>query len=607
MSPPNAARPQPETPIAGALPSEVTTRERRGFIFLLGATNLVFLGLDLRATWPAPELVTGGRIVLSMALLTVALVLREGSGVVAARRGVRALALLTALAFGAIVWGTGGTAGPYAAFFGVLPIVFNLAVPDDLVATLIFSAVSGTIGVARVTAEGLAPSAVAFWCAAHASSSGYAVASSILHARLRLRERAARAASEHQAMLLENHISVRKRAEAALRASQTRLQRILETSNDGIWIVDAEGRTEYANARAAELFGFHSEEMLGRPFLAGLPESLQPGAEAELAAIARGEPRQVELRLRRPDGTDAWLVLSRSALRDAEGLVSGAVAVFLDVTATRRAQGELLQAQKLEAVGRLAAGIAHEINTPIQYIGDSTHFLGEAFTALAEVHRRHREALAQACSDEVRSGLDRAERNLDVAYLLEETPKTVARALEGVRRVSTIVRAMKEFAHPDQNEPVAVDLNRAIQATLDVARSEYKYVADVETDFGELPAVACVAGEVNQVFLNVIVNAAHGIESVVSGTRRRGTIRVTTRREGGEVVVAISDTGCGIPEAIRDKVFDPFFTTKPVGRGTGQGLAISRSIVKKHGGHLSFVSTVGVGTTFSIRLPLQPA
>lgn len=152
---------------------------------------------------------------------------------------------------------------------------------------------------------------------------------------------------------------------------------------------------------------------------------------------------------------------------------------------------------------------------------------------------------------------------------------------------------------------MSVDLNRSLQATLEVARSEYKYVADIETDFGELPAVSCVAGDLNQVFLNVIVNAAHGIESVVSGTRQRGTIRVTTRRDGGEVVVAIADTGCGIPEAIRDKVFDPFFTTKPVGKGTGQGLAIARSVVKKHGGHLSFTSKVGAGTTFSIRLPVE--
>ncbi len=710
MNAPNAPPQLPEPAIGAALPSEITTRERRGFIFLLGAANLVFLGLDLRSSWPSAALVTSGRIVLSTALLAVAFVLREGSNEVAARRVVRALALGAALAFGAIVWGTGGTAGPYAAFFGVLPIVFTLAVPDDLVATLVFSTVCGAIGVARATVEGLAPSQIAFWCLAHASSGGYAVASSVLHGRLRLRERraerAARAAAEYQAMLLENlhdavigmdasfrinawnrtaerlfgfgrqeamgrdvhelipsryadgssmaeileraragrvqmevqrrsrggewlslesttvalrgsdgevlgylsvnrDISVRKRAEAALRTSQQRLQRILETSNDGIWIMDAEGRTEYANARAAELFGFQAEEMLGRPFVAALPESLRSDAAGELDAISRGEPRQVEITLRRPDGTDAWLVLSRSALRDSDGRVTGAVSVFLDVTATRRALGELQQAQKLEAVGHLAAGIAHEINTPIQFIGDNTHFLGEAFTALAALHQRCRGTLAQRCSKEATAELEQAERDLDVAYLLEETPKTIARSLEGVRRVSTIVRAMKEFAHPDQNERVSVDLNHSLQATLEVARSEYKYVADIETDFGEIPAVPCVAGDLNQVFLNIIVNAAHGIESAVSGTHKRGTIRVTTRRDGVEVVVAIADTGCGIPEAIRDKVFDPFFTTKPVGRGTGQGLAIARSIVKKHGGHLSFTSKVGAGTTFSIRLPLD--
>ncbi len=293
------------------------------------------------------------------------------------------------------------------------------------------------------------------------------------------------------------------------------------------------------------------------------------------------------------------------------GRTERVVLVISDVTTAlarehseRQLQAELQQAQKLEAVGRLAAGIAHEINTPIQYIGDNAHFLGEAFATVATVHRRYREVLAQRCPEEVQAALELAEQDLDVAYFLEEMPKAIARSLEGVRRVSTIVRAMKEFAHPDQNERVSVDLNRSLQATLEVARNEYKYVADIETDFGEIPAVSCVAGDLNQVFLNVIVNAAHGIESVVSGTRQRGTIRVTTRRDGVAVVVAIADTGCGIPEAIRDKVFDPFFTTKPVGKGTGQGLAIARSIVKKHGGHLSFTSEVGAGTTFSIRLPV---
>jgi two-component system, NtrC family, sensor kinase len=182
----------------------------------------------------------------------------------------------------------------------------------------------------------------------------------------------------------------------------------------------------------------------------------------------------------------------------------------------------------------------------------------------------------------------------------------VERSLDGLKRVATIVKSMKEFAHPDTAEMITVDLNHAIQSTLVIARNEYKYVADVETSFGALPPVVCYAGEINQAVLNIVVNAAHAIEDVVKGTQKRGSISVKTSIEGELVVVAIGDTGGGIPVAIRDRIFDPFFTTKEVGKGTGQGLAIARSVVvEKHGGELSLVSEVGKGTTFYIRLPYR--
>jgi len=189
---------------------------------------------------------------------------------------------------------------------------------------------------------------------------------------------------------------------------------------------------------------------------------------------------------------------------------------------------------------------------------------------------------------------------------MEEMPKAISQSLGGVERVATIVRAMKEFAHPEQKEKVAANLNQALASTLVVARNELKYVADIETDYGELPAVECHLGDLNQVFLNLLVNAAHAVKDAVDGTGNRGTIRVQTRPQGEWVKISIGDTGAGIPESIRSKVFDPFFTTKPVGRGTGQGLAIARSIVvDKHGGTLTFESEVGRGTTFVIGLPIH--
>jgi len=272
---------------------------------------------------------------------------------------------------------------------------------------------------------------------------------------------------------------------------------------------------------------------------------------------------------------------------------------------SKRLELELRGAQKLEAVGRLAAGIAHEINTPVQFITDNARFMEDAFKGLLRVLEAQREALAaHAPPPEVQAGLGAVAEEVDLPYLLEQLPATFAETLEGLKRVAGIVRAMKEFAHPDQKEMVATDINRAVQATLEVARNEYKYVADVQTDFGALPEVLCHAGDVNQVFLNVIVNAAHAIGDVMKVTQRKGLIRIQTALEGELVRVSIGDTGGGIPEAVRERIFEPFFTTKEVGRGTGQGLAIARNILEQHKGSLRFETALGQGTTFHIRVPV---
>jgi signal transduction histidine kinase len=185
-------------------------------------------------------------------------------------------------------------------------------------------------------------------------------------------------------------------------------------------------------------------------------------------------------------------------------------------------------------------------------------------------------------------------------------PDSFASCQDGISRISTIVRAMKEFSHPDQREKAPADLNQALQTTLAVAKNEYKYVADITTEFGDLPPVLCHVGDLNQVFLNLIVNASHAIGDVVGKGGTKGTIRITTSREDNLVRIDVADTGSGIPAAVRPRIFDPFFTTKEVGKGTGQGLAIARSIVvTKHHGSLTFDSEVGQGTTFTIRLPID--
>ncbi|HEY3495438.1 MAG TPA: HAMP domain-containing sensor histidine kinase, partial [Polyangiaceae bacterium] len=271
---------------------------------------------------------------------------------------------------------------------------------------------------------------------------------------------------------------------------------------------------------------------------------------------------------------------------------------------------DLRQAQKLESVGRLAAGVAHEINTPIQFVGDNVHFLHDAmveFTGLLPKYRELVQALAAAAPDHpLLETIGAAEEAADLDYMLENVPRAIDRSIEGLSRVADIVRSMKAFAHPDTKEMMAVDLNQAITSTLTIARNEYKTVADVTTDFGEIPHVMCHLGEVNQAVLNIVVNAAHAIEDVVKGTTQRGTIAVKTRCDGECVLISISDTGAGIPDSVAVRIFEPFFTTKGVGKGTGQGLPIARSVVRdKHGGDLTFESEPGKGTTFLIRLPVS--
>ena len=260
-----------------------------------------------------------------------------------------------------------------------------------------------------------------------------------------------------------------------------------------------------------------------------------------------------------------------------------------------RTEMELRQAQKLEAIGRLAAGVAHEINTPMQFVSDNLKFVTESASELL--------ALAKECASP-----EKAEA-ADLVYLHEHMPIALAHARAGVQRVASIVRSMKEFAHPGGAESGPVDLNAAIMNTLTISHYEYKLVADIETKLGDLPPVHGNGGELNQVILNLIVNAAHAISDVVAKrTMDRGRISITSRVEDEHIVIDVSDTGPGIKDSIRMKVFEPFFTTKAVGRGTGQGLAISRAVVERHGGTLDFTSIVGgaraTGTTFTIRLPI---
>lgn len=281
-----------------------------------------------------------------------------------------------------------------------------------------------------------------------------------------------------------------------------------------------------------------------------------------------------------------------------------ALFVIRDITADKHQREQGLQSQKLEAIGQLAAGIAHEINTPLQFVGDNLHFLSEAAEALTATLDEYR----QQIPEELATSLREVEANLDVDYMTEHLKPAFAAALDGVQRVSVIVQAMKSFSHPGAKEKRPEDLNHAIETTITISTNVWKYVADIERDFAtDLPKVDCVIGEINQVLLNLITNAAHAIADVVGETGAKGRIGISTKLVEEQIEIRISDNGHGIPEGVRSRVFEPFFTTKAVGRGTGQGLPLARAIILQHRGTLTFETEEGKGTTFVIRIPVEGA
>ncbi|MFQ5430201.1 MAG: ATP-binding protein [Phycisphaerae bacterium] len=417
---------------------------------------------------------------------------------------------------------------------------------------------------------------------------------------------------EH-ARALESEIAERKKLEDGLRRAHNETRQLIEAISSVLIGVDGDGRITACNGSAEHTFGISAEGVIDRPF-----QDLNVGWDQ--AAIRDGvskcrrlnkSVRLDDVRFKRPDGTDGFLGVTLNPMNLCEEQ-TGFLLVAADITDRKVLQSQLAQAQKLESIGQLAAGIAHEINTPTQYVGDNTRFLQDSVGDLFKALDKYADLLDRSKDtrdwDERATEMKSVLEELDIDFLKEEIPKAIEQSLEGVERVAKIVRSMKEFSHPGGEEKQMAELNRAIESTITVARNEWKYVAEMVTEFDPLlPPVPCLIGEFNQVILNMIINAAHAITDVVGrDSGEKGTITIATRRDGDWAEVRISDTGTGIPPEIQAKIFDPFFTTKDVGKGTGQGLAIAQAtIVKKHGGELRVESEVGRGTTFIIRLPLE--
>jgi two-component system, NtrC family, sensor kinase len=419
----------------------------------------------------------------------------------------------------------------------------------------------------------------------------------------------------------EKDVNILEKQNKNLREALTQVlfqnKMMLNWVDGAVITVDREGKVLTVNEAALKAVNWSLEEFVGRQCHETIHHTTDDGGEypwefsPEFAAIEDGSSHHVTGDVFwKKDKSSFMADYIVSPIRDENNEISGATLIFRNLTEQRLQEAKRIHGMKLESIGELSAGIAHEINTPIQFIGSNVSFLKEAFEDLLELIGRY-DKLRDAVTgkNEYQGLLDKIDEQADVAdveYLQEEAPKAFEQTIHGVERVTSLVLGLKGFAHAKDGETkAAADINEIIRNTLVVSTNAYKYVAEIETDLGVLPAVKVFHGDIGQVVLNLIVNAAHAIEDVKGASNQMGRITIKSFQQGDNVVVTVTDTGCGIPPGVRQRIFDPFFTTKEVGRGSGQGLAISRTIIHdKHNGELSFESAVGKGTTFMIKIPV---
>jgi len=394
-----------------------------------------------------------------------------------------------------------------------------------------------------------------------------------------------------------------------------RLVAAIEHAGETLMVSDQKGQIQYANTAFGKMFGIAADEVVGKNinFFSNVYQNSEDW-QTILKTPRSGQVWRGVIRIDHADGMTLDIEATISPVLGLDKEVSSFVFVMRDVTQERAAEMQRRQSQKLEAIGQLAAGIAHEINTPTQFIGNNLRFLQNGFQELSRLINQY-QTICHCVKDgvipeDVLQETRAMAKQIDLDFLVSEIPQAIDGSLKGIERVTKIVSAMKEFSHPGTREKEITDINHAIENTIIVSRNEWKYAAEMVTDLDpELLHIPCLVDEFNQVILNLINNAADAVREAQS-TRQdneKGYISISTQRAGSWVIVKASDNGTGIPANIRERVFDPFFTTKEVGKGTGQGLLISYDvIVNKLGGKISFETEEGKGTTFIIHLPIEP-
>lgn len=398
----------------------------------------------------------------------------------------------------------------------------------------------------------------------------------------------------------------------ALDAEKEYLKVTLEAIGDGVIAVDSEGEILFVNKAAENLFEIQEFEVIGESIEDLLKEMVENNDAEKISPFiispidSYNTVKRKQIIVNTADNKRKILLVGSSIIQ--QDNQKGVVFTFKDKTALISIENQLSLSQKMESVGHLAAGIAHEINTPLQFVGDNREFLSQAFSSLNQYVAYVRELSEKNInSSEELKRIKEKEKELDVDFLLNEIPEALEQSLTGIKRVSSIVLSMKNFAHPGTKDKSSYDINKGIEVTINISRNKWKYVADLETKLApDLPPLYCSLDEINQVILNLILNGADAIEDKINDSKYdKGLIKIETEHVNDIIEIKISDNGMGIPTDNHQKIFNPFFTTKEVGKGTGQGLAICHDIiVKNHNGEIFLDSIPGEGTTFTIKLPI---
>jgi PAS domain S-box-containing protein len=419
----------------------------------------------------------------------------------------------------------------------------------------------------------------------------------------------------------------------ALAESEQRYRAIFENAAEGICRSTPDGKFVNINPAMAHMYGYDSPTgMIESVVDMGIQLWEHPEERAKYVEELEkhGSTNNYEHESRKKDGSLIWVSLSARAVKDPSGRTIYHDNVVEDITSRKlldlelnehkrilegknrelesayedlqTSQQRLFQQDKMASIGQLAAGVAHEINNPIGFIMSNLNSLSKYVERLATFMGVQADALdsVREKSEELKSAADRVtdqKRALKVDYILEDLKNIIGESLEGAERVKQIVQDLKGFSHTDEAEFKSADINQGLESTINIVWNELKYKATVAKEYGEIPPTKCNPGQLNQVFMNLLVNAAHAIE-------KQGKIKVKTWQENSSIAISIADTGCGIPQDKLNRIYEPFFTTKEVGKGTGLGLSIAYDIVEKHGGEISVESEVGKGTEFTIKIPI---